>query len=259
MPRSRETGDESQQPKKLKAEHLPGNIAERVGPLSMGAWSDVPPRLTLKNTPSFKVLPEGSAFFSAGDGTFKEANNKIRDGVSARAESAGYASFGIALAIEEFMVNAARHGCHRDPKKNITVRWAVGGSETRFSITNPAESIFDPTKKLFRSGKRVAQEQEASNPHVGTQLIIWYSDSIEYEWPLKGGDKVRLTVDKVPGTDMDAYLKYRSNTQRRWRWVSEGGEKPMRNYDAVEAELEKRGLKPETFTVSTTFKKQKLT
>lgn len=83
--------------------------------------------------------------------------------------------FGIHLAIEEAMINAAKHGNKEDPQKQISVDYSITPDKFDISITDEGcgfkpEAVPDPRcgENLFKVTGR------------GMLLMKTYMDSVEY-------------------------------------------------------------------------------
>ena len=104
------------------------------------------------------------------------------------AEAAGFDGkplFAIRLAVEEALVNAARHGNGLDPEREVEARWSIDGDWFRITITDcgcgfdPAD-VPDPT----------AEENLARPCGRGVMLMKTYMDEVRFN---DEGNVVTLT------------------------------------------------------------------
>jgi serine/threonine-protein kinase RsbW len=97
--------------------------------------------------------------------------------------------FGIHLAIEEAMINAAKHGNDDDPLKRISVNYTVTADKFDISITDEGSGFKPEVVPDPRCGENLYKVTGR-----GLLLMRAYMDSVEYN---KAGNCVHMVKYKV--------------------------------------------------------------
>jgi serine/threonine-protein kinase RsbW len=102
--------------------------------------------------------------------------------------------FGVHLAMEEALVNAIKHGNHRDPEKAVDVVCHVSPDRVFIRITDEGDG-FDP--------ESVPDPTEEDNLEIpsgrGLMLMRCYMDSVEFN---ARGNEVTMTKARSTGEEL---------------------------------------------------------
>jgi anti-sigma regulatory factor (Ser/Thr protein kinase) len=168
-----------------------------------------------------------------------------------------YNLFGLMLAFDELVPNAAKHSLNHDPKKNVRLSWDIGEKAAHVEVSSECGVLFDPLRFLCRDGSQIAQELNGNNPHLGTQMLLWYADRMEYEWATIGG-KLTLAASKSPQAKEETFGSDRASVRSEWTVKDSGSERRFKDYDSLRAGVDVNGAqKPLRFRAKATYSPEK--
>ncbi|HOI55171.1 MAG TPA: ATP-binding protein [Phycisphaerae bacterium] len=115
----------------------------------------------------------------------------VQDTIMERMHDAGFngdSCFAVKLALEESLVNAVKHGNHFDPKRSVTIQYAITPDCVRISVKDEGAG-FDPQKVPDPT----AVENLTKPSGRGIMLMRAYMDEVTYG---DGGRSVTLVKKK---------------------------------------------------------------
>jgi hypothetical protein len=158
---------------------------------------------------AYDVVAKGSVCFAADPGSWQKVSIPLKEKVGAFAASNRLNPFGISVAFDELVPNIVHYSLKDDPHKQLTNSWNFSKDGLDLSFSSECNEFFDPLANLFRDeevvGAGVAHNPAADNPHLGTQIVLWFSDRLSFKWAIGGGDFLKLDVQKKPGVTADDF------------------------------------------------------
>ncbi len=142
---------------------------------------------------------------------------KIGDSLMAVSEKAGYKGFGVKMFLDEVLLNAMQHGCGFNPEETVGLSWNVEDGEAAFTVSNKGSRLFYPPKYLGREMQdvvdQVTDDGIISNIHAGMQLIVKYTEGVNYLWRMPGSSSVHALLREKPDSTLEDF-KWEFNSYR---------------------------------------------